>query len=253
MARNAPPRPLIGINCDYYTPKMGGPFAKVNTGYFDSVLLAEGLPIMLPPVSKENYAELDSLLDNVSAMIMVGGMDLDPRKYGQPTSNATQIMAARREESDRYLLSKIVERKMPLLAIGSGMQLLNVFFGGTLYQHLPLEYPRAMPHYDQGGGVHRHMVNVEKNTTLEEIFGTWELRVNSSHHQAINQMGKKLRVSAKAPDGVIEAIETTDESWFCIGTQWHPECDSASALDRQIFGCLIEQAHKYAESEMAVA
>jgi putative glutamine amidotransferase len=254
MPRNvAPSRPLIGINCDYFTPKMGSPFARVNTGYFDAILQAEGLPILLPPMTRDNFAEIDTLLDMLSGVVMVGGMDLDPRKYGQPMSNVVQPMAARREESDRYLLSKIVERKMPLLAIGTGMQLLNVTFGGTLYQHLPMDNPRAMPHYDQGGGVHRHMVNVERNTTLEEIFGTLELRVNSTHHQAINQMGKRLRVAAKAPDGVIEAIETTDETWFCIGTQWHPECDSASALDRQIFGNLIEHAHKFAEFELQAA
>jgi putative glutamine amidotransferase len=252
MARPVvPSRPLIGINCDYYDPKVGGPFARVNTGYFDTVLAAGGLPVILPPLRKDNYAELDTLLDLVSGVVMVGGMDLDPRGYGQPKTNATQPMPARREESDRYLLTKVIERKMPLVAVGAGMQLLNVHFGGTLFQHLPLDNPRAMPHYDQAGGVHRHIVNVEVGSTLEEIFGALELRVNSTHHQAVNKVGKRLRVAAKSPDGVIEAVETTEESWFCVGTQWHPECDSASALDRQIFDNLVTHAGKYAESELA--
>ena len=254
MARTAAPsRPLIGINCDYYTPKLGGPFARVNTGYFDSVLNAGGLPILLPPLRRENYAELETLLDMLGGIVMVGGMDLDPRGYGQPVTNAVQPMVARREESDRFLLEKVIERKLPLLAVGSGMQLLNVYFGGTLFQHLPIDNPKAMPHYDQAGGVHRHIVEVEDGSTLEEIFGTLELRVNSSHHQAINKVGKRLRVGAKSPDGVIEAIETTDETWFCVGTQWHPECDSASALDRQIFDNLVTQALKFADSEYATA
>jgi putative glutamine amidotransferase len=71
--------------------------------------------------------------------------------------------------------------------------------------------------------------------------------VNSAHHQGINQLGKRLRVAARAPDGLIEAIETTDESWFCIGVQWHPECTTASALDRQIFDNLVQHAMKFAD------
>ena len=242
------PRPLIGINCDYYTPKTGTPFARVNAGYFDAILNAGGLPILIPPMAKDNYADLETVLNLVSGVIMVGGMDLDPRKMGQPLTNAVQPMALRREDSDRFLLSKIVERRMPLIAIGVGMQLLNVYFGGTLYAHLPLDFAKSMPHFDQAGGPHRHMVNVENNSTLEEIFGANELRVNSMHHQAVNQVGKRLRVSAKAPDGVIEAIETTDESWFCVGTQWHPECDTASALDRQLFDNLVQSALKYSDA-----
>ena len=87
----------------------------------------------------------------------------------------------------------------------------------------------------------------------EDIFGTAEHRVNSTHHQAINQIGKHLRVAARAPDGVIEAIETTDETWFCIGTQWHPECETASALDRQLFDNLTVWASKYEMSEALAA
>lgn len=244
-ARTPAPRPLIGVNTDYYAPKTGAPYARVNTGYFDAILAAGGLPILLPPVKKDHFAELDTLLDMVSGVVMVGGMDLDPRRQGQPLTNAIQPMVARREENDRTLLTKIVERKLPLLAVGVGMQLLNVHFGGTLFGHLPQDNPKAMPHFDPTGGPHRHMVNVEKGCTLEDMYGANELRVNSSHHQAVNQVGKRLRVAAKAPDGVIEAIETTDDTWFCIGVQWHPECDTASALDRQIFDCLVESANKY--------
>jgi putative glutamine amidotransferase len=244
-ARSAPPRPLVGINTDYLTPKTGSPYARVNAGYFDAVLAAGGLPILLPPVRKDNFAELDTLLDMLAGVILVGGADLDPRRQGQPLTNAVQPMPARREESDRYLLSKIVERRMPVLGIGVGMQLLNVYFGGTLFTHLPIDYPKAMPHTDPTGGPHRHMVNVEPDSYLEEMYGATELRVNSTHHQAVNQVGKRLRVGAKAPDGVIEAIETTDETWFCVGVQWHPECDTASALDRQIFDCFVQAAAKF--------
>jgi putative glutamine amidotransferase len=253
MSSRATPRPLIGIATDYYTPKSGTAHARVNTGYFDSVLAAGGLPILIPPMRKEHFPELDTVLDMVAGVVLVGGLDLDPRRYGQNLTSAVQLMSSRREDSDRYLLSKIVEKRKPLLAIGVGMQLLNVHFGGSLLLHLPTDNPKAMRHFDLSGGPNRHLAILEPKTTLEEIYGTTELRVNSAHHQAIDKLGRRLRVAAKAPDGVIEAIETTDDSWFCLGTQWHPEAESASALDRLIFDGLVQAAIRWSEPAYAEA
>ncbi|MGL6096802.1 MAG: gamma-glutamyl-gamma-aminobutyrate hydrolase family protein [Fimbriiglobus sp.] len=249
----APPRPLIGIAADYLTPKTGAAYARVNAGYFDAILAAGGLPVLIPPVRKDNFPEIDTYLDMVGGVVITGGLDLDPRRNGQPLTTAVHPMAARREESDRYLLTKIVERKMPLLGVGVGMQLLNVHFGGTLALHLPIDNPKAMPHFDPTGGPHRHMVIVQPGTCLEDIYGAQELRVNSTHHQGVDKVGKRLRVAAKAPDGVVEAVETTDDTWFCIGVQWHPEADTASALDRQIFDCLVQAAARHAEPALAAA
>lgn len=250
---STPPRPLIGINADFYAPKNATPYARVNAGYIDAVLTAGGMPIILPSFRKDSYPELDTLLDGLSGVVMTGGLDLDPRRSGMQMTNAVQPMHPRREDADRYLLSQVVERRLPLLAIGAGMQLLNVHFQGTLFLHLPLDNPRAMPHFDPTGAAHRHMVTVEPKSTLEDIFGAPELRVNSTHHQAVNQIGRGLRVAARSADGVIEAVETTDEEWFCVGVQWHPECDTASALDRQLFGCLVEWASKYEPARELVA
>src|SRR5688500_12995657 len=99
------PRPLVGITSDYLAPKSGTPYARVDAGYFDAVLTAGGLPILVPPLRKDNCAELDALLDMLSGVVMVGGMDLDPRKRGEPLPATVQPMPARREESDRYLLT----------------------------------------------------------------------------------------------------------------------------------------------------
>ena len=253
MPARPPARPLVGIVADYHAPKSGVPFARVNAGYFDAILAAGGLPVMIPPMKKENFPEIETYLDMVAGVIIPGGLDLDPRKNSQPLTAAVQPMPARREESDRFLLTKIVERKMPLLAVGVGMQLLNVHFGGSLFLHLPTDNPKALPHFDQAGGTHRHMVNVEPGTSLEDIYGAAELRVNSLHHQGVDKVGKRLRVAARAPDGVVEAVETTDDTWFCIGVQWHPEAETASALDRQIFDCLVQAAARYAEPELVEA
>jgi putative glutamine amidotransferase len=149
-------------------------------------------------------------------------------------------MAPRRDESDRHLVRRLLERRLPVLAIGLGVQQLNVALGGTLYLHLPEELPRAMPHRDPTGQAHRHLVLVEPGTRLEEIYGGGEIRVNSSHHMAVRQLGAGLRVAALAPDGVIEAVETTDPHWFCVGVQWHPESESSSALDQQLFECFLQ-------------
>lgn len=239
------PRPVIGIVSDFvYTAANPSGHCKVNVGYIDAILTAGGLPLVIPSMVKDHFSELHSYLDMVSGIVICGGKDLDPRRMGQPVSSLVKPMAERREASDRFILNEIVERQLPLLAIGSGMQLLNVYMGGSLFTHLPIDCPKAFPHFDQSGGPHRHMVDVEPNTDLEEIYGTLELRVNSTHHQAVNQVGKRLRVGARSPDGIIEAIESTDENWFCIGTQWHPEDATASALDRQIFDVFVQAALK---------
>jgi len=96
-------------------------------------------------------------------------------------------------------------------------------------------------------------VNLEPNTRIEEIYGGGELRVNSRHHQAVNEVGAKIRIGARCPDGVIEAIETTDPNWFCLGVQWHPEADTASALDMQLFECFLQATVRLSERLQLVA
>jgi putative glutamine amidotransferase len=237
-------RPLIGINTEYLAAKNSTPFLKLNAGYIDAIIAGGGLPVILPPFRKDNLPEIDLILNKVAGVILTGGADMDPRRNGQAPTAAVVPMSVRREDADRHLLARIFERRTPVLGIGLGMQQLNVFAGGTLHLHLPVDNPKAMPHFDQTGAPHRHMVLIEANTRLDDIYGTQELRVNSMHHQAVNQLGKKMRVAAKSPDGVIEAIEATDPTWFCVGVQWHPEADTASALDGQIFECFIQAASK---------
>jgi putative glutamine amidotransferase len=233
-------RPLIGINADFIAAaKHAQAHARVNAGYFDSVLAAGGLPVVMPPLGKE--PEINAFLDRVDGFLLSGGLDMDPRRSGQPTHPAVQPMTERREENDKVLVRCLLRREMPLLAVGVGMQQVNAALGGGLYLHLPEEQPRALPHYDPScSGPHRHAVLLEPGTRLDEIYGGGEIRVNSSHHQAVRQVGAKLRVCAVAPDGIIEAIEVTDPNWFCVAVQWHPESETASALDMQLFECFVQ-------------
>ncbi len=246
-------RPLIGINMDYIAERGIPPHLRLDVGYFDAIWAAGGMPVLIPPMPRDGLAELDSLIGRVAGIVLTGGADMDPRRNGQQMIAAVRPMAERREESDRYLLARIFERKIPVLGIGLGMQQLNVFAGGTLFLHLPQDNPRAMAHYDHTGAPHRHMVLIEPKTRLEDIYGTPELRVNSMHHQAVNQLGRRMRVAARAPDGVIEAIESTDPNWFCVGVQWHPEDPTASALDMQIFECFVQAAQRAAQGMNAAA
>jgi putative glutamine amidotransferase len=239
-------RPFIGINADLIpASKRSVAHLRLDSGYADMVLAAGGIPIVIPPLNKET--EFDALLDRLDGVILSGGLDMDPRRQQMPTHAAVVPMAERREENDRILLRSLLERQMPLLAIGLGMQELNSLCGGSLYLHLSEDLPKAMPHFDPMGGPHRHLVLLEPNTRMEEIYGGVEIRVNSSHHQAIRQVGSRLRVSALAPDGVIEAIEAVDPNWFCVGVQWHPESDTASALDMQLIECFLQACTRQAQ------
>lgn len=239
-------RPLIAINGDYLASgKQTSSQVRLHAGYYEAVLAAGGLPLILPPLCKD--VELDALLDQFDGVILTGGLDMDSRKIGLAPHPAVQPMAERRDDSDRLLVRRIVERQMPVLAIDLGLLQLNVACGGSIYQHLPAEHARALPHRDNSGGPHRHAVLIEPNTRIDEIYGGGEIRVNSDHHQAVRDVGSGLRAGALAPDGVIESIESVDPNWFCIGVQWHPESESASALDQQLFECFIQSCLRQAQ------
>jgi putative glutamine amidotransferase len=241
-----PTRPLIGVNADF-TPsaKTITAHLRLAVGYVDAITTAGGLPVVLPPMCRD--VDPDSFLDRLDGILLSGGLDLDPRRHGLPTHTAVHLMPERRDDSDRLLVRQIVERRLPVLGVGLGMQQLNVALGGTLFLHLPEEQPRAMPHRDAAGMPHRHLVLVEPNTRLEEIYGGGEIRVNSAHHQAVRQAAPGLRVCARAPDGIIEAFEAVDPNWFCVGVQWHPESETASALDAQLFECFVQACLRQAQ------
>jgi putative glutamine amidotransferase len=129
---------------------------------------------------------------------------------------------------------------MPVLGIGAGMQLLNVSQGGTLYLHVPEDLPEAIPHRDPQDPEHRHGLAVVFGTLMERVYGDSEIRVNSMHHQAVDDVAPGFAVTARCPDGVVEAIESTMEDWLAVGTQFHPEAESASALDVRIFEEFVE-------------
>jgi putative glutamine amidotransferase len=234
------PRPYVGVNADFVpATKQCAAAVRVPAGYLDAIAAAGGLPVVVPPFHRD--IDLDAYLDRLDGFVLSGSAgDLDPRRHGLPSHPAVSLLPERRDDSDRALVRKLLARQTPLLAIGLGMQQLNVACGGTLFLHLPEELPRGLPHRDTTGQAHRHTAMIEPGTRLEEVYGPGEICINSSHHQSVRQVGQGLRVAAVAPDGVVEAIETTDPNWYCLGVQWHPEAETATALDMQLFECLVQ-------------
>ncbi|HMP01126.1 MAG TPA: gamma-glutamyl-gamma-aminobutyrate hydrolase family protein [Gemmatales bacterium] len=240
-----PSRPVIGINADFVPAgKTSSAQMRVHAGYADSVFAAGGLPLVIPTSLKER--ELEETLDKLDGFLLTGGpLDLDPKRLGMPPSPHVQPMPARREDFDRMLCRLIVQRKMPCLAVALGALELNIICGGSIFLHLPTDIPKSFPHKDLNGGVHRHAVMLEPGTRLDHIYGGGEIRVNSYHQQAVNQLAPCFRVAAKSIDGVVEAFETVDPHWNCTGVQWHPHSETASALDMQLFEAFVQSCTRH--------
>ena len=232
-------KPLIGLNADYRAAKKDAPaFSYVCAGYFDAITKTGGVPIVIPPL--EDQADLERILDLLDGLVMVGGADLDPRRDGFMLHPSVRLLDGRRETFDRRLVRMASERRLPLFGIGVGMQLLNLSEGGNLFLHIPEDMPKALPHRDSLDPAHRHALEVVPGTLMERVYGEGEIRVNSTHHMAIDEVAPGFMVTARCPDGVVEAIESTQPDWFAFGTQFHPESESASALDMRIFEEFID-------------
>jgi putative glutamine amidotransferase len=227
-------KPLIGVNADYRSARKDVPaFTYLAAGYYDSLVKAGAVPLIIPPLG--DAGDLGRLLDLLDGVVMIGGADLDPRHDGFMLHPSMRLLEPRREGFDRRLIDLIAQRRMPVFGIGAGMQLLNISQGGNLFLHVPEDLPRAIPHSDPIDPAHRHALEVVPGSLMERVYGEGEIRVNSMHHMAIDEVAPGFTATARCPDGVIEAIESTMDGWFALGTQFHPEADSASALDLRIF------------------
>lgn len=228
-------KPLIGINGDFRAArKEAVALSWFNSGCYDTLTAVGTVPILIPPLADDG--DLKQVLSRLDGLVIAGcNLDLDPVRLGMQKHPATRAMPARREDFDRRLCKMAVEMRMPILAIGGGMQTLNVVCGGTLVQHIPDEISRPLHHRDPVETTLRHIIDIVPGTRVDHIYGPGEIRINSQHHMAIGHVAGLFRVSATAPDGVIEAYESIDDDWYCLGVQWHPENETASALDMQVF------------------
>ncbi|RMG16652.1 MAG: gamma-glutamyl-gamma-aminobutyrate hydrolase family protein [Planctomycetota bacterium] len=229
---NAPPR--IGIEVDLEATEAGRRYAKCYEAYFDAVLAAGGTPILLPPCPPP---ALGAQLACVDALVVPGGDDFHAREWGEEQRPCERFVEVdpRRLAAGRRLLEAALAQGLPVLGVCYGMQLLCLVRGGRLVQDIPQEVACPLDH--DGAG---HPLEVEPGTLLAALLGGERAEVNSRHHQAVREPGDGLRVSARAPDGVVEAIEGTEG--FLLGVQWHCEELGESPGGLGLFRGLVEAA-----------
>ncbi|MCP1271318.1 gamma-glutamyl-gamma-aminobutyrate hydrolase family protein [Acetobacter cerevisiae] len=234
-------RPVIGITLDL---EAGGPdrysrfsWYALRENYMSAVATAGGLPVALPlfPQLATEY------LDQIDGLLITGGaFDIDPSLYGEAERHSSVTLRPVRTQAEQAYLAGAMQRKMPVLGICGGMQLLAVALGGTLIQHIPESCPTALPHEQPNPRDEAsHAVHLEPDTLLARCVGRPRMAVNSSHHQAVRTPGRGI-INALAEDGLIEGMEDPTLP-FCLGVQWHPEF-GIDPGDRSIFSAFIQAA-----------
>ena len=217
---------------------------RISRSYMNALTQAGAVPVLLPLTFDETLE--DRVLDMCSGILFTGGNDLDPALYGEEKRPSCGEMEPERDGFELRLFEKARERKMPILAICRGIQLVNVAMGGTLYQDLQdqrLDTIEHRRHDKPAEGVHH--VNIREGSRLYEAVGCENIRVNSRHHQAIKDLAPGLRVCAAAPDGLTEGVEGEGDAWL-LGVQWHPESMVGHSPEaRRIFSAFVAQCERF--------
>lgn len=251
-------RPVIGIVPTYDPDEKT---LRMRDRYASAIVEAGGAPLIVPFTSDVGVYE--ALFPRIDGFVLSGGHDIDPVRYGgDVTYGKLSALTPEREEVEYLILSYAYQFDMPLLGICRGMQMLNVFFGGTLYLDLAEQFSGAVAadgvsasgapavsapkdsvcHWQQVDYARpTHAVRIERATKLGSILRCDAACVNSMHHQGVRTVPPELAVSAHAPDGLVEGIEARDRS-FMVGVQWHPEFFAGTGAMAPLFSALVEAA-----------
>jgi len=231
-------QPVIGFTLDY---EEGGGYSKMpwyalRENYCGAVSQFGAIPLPLP----HEVDKVEAYLDMLDGLVVTGGaFDVSPELYGENSKHSTVTTKDRRTKFEFAITTGALNRKIPILGICGGQQLLNVVLGGTLIQHIPDTIPNALEHEQKNPRTEPgHEVSIKPGTLLHKIVGSDTIAVNSAHHQAVAKPAPGTTVDAVAPDGVIEGIEYADHP-FCLGVQWHPEY-FVSGADRKIMQAFVE-------------
>ncbi|MEU2030318.1 gamma-glutamyl-gamma-aminobutyrate hydrolase family protein [Nocardia amamiensis] len=228
-------RPVIGLPTYVEQTRFNAwdlPSAVLPHAYVDMVVAAGGIPVLLPPAGPAR----PELVRRLDGLLLTGGADIDPARYGGSSAGVPGYTRPDRDESEFGLFALARAADMPILAVCRGLQLANVALGGTLIPHLP-DVIGHEEHSGVAGGFTATRVLTAAGSRVAELAGP-EVKVSCHHHQAVDRLADGLTATAHAADGTIEAVEASDGS-FLVGVQWHPEAD---ATDRRLVRALVEAA-----------
>ena len=238
MSTSNTKRPVIGVTVDRSDKEQyQSPFT-----YAEAVIKAGGLPMLLP--YKADLALVPAYVAELDGMLFTGGPDLDPAVYGETYHPGTSPIDPDRQKFETALLAEVERRRMPALGVCLGSQLMNIHRGGSLHQFLPdLARDGALEHRYINENLLRHDVTVDTQTRLGRLIGGPVVSVNTYHKQAVNRLGRGLKVIATAPDGVIEGFEDATLPLYAA-VQWHPERLTDEAAHLAPFKLLVDVASR---------
>ena len=235
--------PIIGVTCSDIRSTEDRSLARVgqNVSYVAALTRAGAAPFLIPQIG--DLALLRALYERIDGLLLSGGVDIHPAHYAESVHERCGEISPDRDETELALTRWAMEEEKPLLAICRGIQVLNVALGGNLYQDIQAQVPGGAKHAWDSGYPRDHLahtVTIVPKTRLARILSATCLPVNSMHHQAVKDVAPRLNVAARAPDGIIEAVEAIDHP-FALGVQWHPE-ELATTDDRaqRLFAALVE-------------
>jgi putative glutamine amidotransferase len=249
-------RPVIGIPTQTLQAIEGIPSVLpaswvMNQRYFHAVTAVGGVPWMIPLLA-DDLATLREIYDRLEAIVLPGGVDLDPATYGEEAHPKCGRTDPARDRVELQLARWAMQDGKPLLGLCRGIQVINVAMGGTLWQDIETQLPQALKHdYSPTAGFARdylaHPVEITADSRLRSLLERDSLQVNSMHHQAVRALPPDLVATALAPDGVVEAVEGRVPDRFLVGVQWHPEVfEERDASTRRLFRALVTAANAYA-------
>jgi putative glutamine amidotransferase len=241
--------PLIAVSTSVTVDKYPER-AYVNAAYLNAIQQAGGVPVPVPP--QLSAVARTEILKRVHGVLLTGGGDVDPARFEETPHPTTSEVSTARDTLEIDLTQWAIDRRVPLLAVCRGLQVLNVALGGSLHQDIASDPGSPLDHSQaglQGGARHipTHQVKVRDGSRLAGILGALEVDVNSFHHQAIKRLGRGLADVAWAPDSIVEGVELIDNGLFVVGVQWHPE--ELVGNDRaafNLFAALVERARELA-------
>jgi putative glutamine amidotransferase len=222
----------------------------MNQRYYGAIAAVGGTPVLIP-LFDDDVETLRRIYDGLDGILIPGGVDMDPRSFGEAPHPKLGRIDRARDRVELLLTEWALADRKPLLGLCRGLQVINVALGGTLYQDLEAQLPESIKHdYFPTFGYERdhlaHDVTLERATRLQRVMDRDRVPVNSMHHQGIKTLAPSLVPSAVAPDGLIEAVELPGDH-FLVGVQWHPEVfELTDPHTRQLFRAFVEASERYA-------